>query len=67
MCRPPGRSAVAVVGEVKVIVTVPSLPASVGATYAQLMHWPPVYLSSVAANTLPVTFAPQRPQASMDG
>src|SRR5436190_22557307 len=33
----------------------PSLPARVGATYAHVMHWPPVYLSSVALNTLPVT------------
>jgi len=32
MWRPPGRSAMAVAGEVNVIVTVPSLPASAGAT-----------------------------------
>src|SRR6185369_10184372 len=52
MCRPPGRSAVAVVGEVNVSVIVPSLLASAGALYAHEMHWPPAYLSRVAVKTL---------------
>jgi hypothetical protein len=34
---------------------VPSLPESAGAMYPHEMHWPPVYLSSVAVNTLFVT------------
>ena len=45
----------AVVGDVNVIVIVPSLPESAGAMYPHEMHWPPVYLSSVAVNTLFVT------------
>src|SRR5207244_4487952 len=55
MCRPPGRSTVAVVGDVNVIVIIPSLPTRLGATNAHEMHWPPVYLSSVAVNTLLVS------------
>ena len=42
----------AVVGDVNVMVIVPSLPTRVGSLYGQEMHWPPVYLSSVPVNTL---------------
>jgi len=38
MCLPPGKSTVAVVDDVNVIVIEPSLPASVGAVYAHEMH-----------------------------
>ena len=50
----------AVVAEVNVIVIVPSLPERLGALDAHEMHWPPVYLSSVAVKTLFVMGAAAR-------
>ena len=41
LCRPPGRSTAAVVGEVNVIVIEPSLLESAGALYPHEMHWRP--------------------------
>jgi hypothetical protein len=40
--RPPGKSIVAETGDVKLMVTTPTLPADAGSPlYAQEMHWPP--------------------------
>ena len=51
---PPGNKTIADVGEEKLMVMVPSFPSNDGdPVYGHEMHWPPVYLPSVAVNIVP--------------
>jgi hypothetical protein len=52
MVRPPGSVTVAVIGDVKVMLMVPSLPRMAFTLKVHEMHGPPPYLSIVAVSEL---------------